>query len=63
MISTLDCPSPYTLVARMTIFENDYFEFESRASSHAKQTAVSESLNLHRQHNFLMFPQISQLYA
>ena len=44
MISTLDCPSPYTLVARMTIFENDYFEFESRASSHAKQTAVSESL-------------------
>ena len=40
---TKDCPSPYTLIFRMTIFENDYFEFKSRAT-HAKQTAVRESL-------------------
>ena len=41
--STKVCPSPYTLIFRMTIFENDYFEFKSRAT-HAKQTAVHESL-------------------
>ena len=41
--STKDCPSPYTLIFRMTIFENDYFEFKSRASC-VKKTAVSESL-------------------
>ena len=54
--STKVCPSPYTLIFRMTIFENDYFEFKSRASC-VKQTAVSESLEpIQTTQVFLLFP-------